>query len=99
MVVQLLIISLSKQRTQVQSLVRGTKIPHATEELSPGTATTEPAHHNSRVRALQQVIPSATQPKTKAKTYCWAASPGFLMLLVLGPQAKNTAADAHKRSV
>ena len=27
---------------------RGTKIPHATEHLSPGTATREPACHNEK---------------------------------------------------
>ena len=26
----------------------GTKIPHAAKQLSPGTATTEPKHHNER---------------------------------------------------
>ena len=56
-VVQGLGICLAMQGTQVQSL--GTKIPHTPEQLSPGTTTTEPKHHNQRAHEPPWKIPQA----------------------------------------
>ena len=38
---------------------QGTKIPHATEQLSQNTTTAEPAHHYSRVHEPQRKISHA----------------------------------------
>ena len=43
---------------------QGTKIPHATEKLSPSTIATELEHHNQRVCALQEKILHADATKT-----------------------------------
>ena len=46
LVVQWLGIHLAMLGIQVQSLAGELRIPHATQQLNPRAATTEPTHHN-----------------------------------------------------
>ena len=57
--VQWLRVCLTMPGTQVPSLVRELKIPHASELLSLWAAISEPMSHNQRVPALQGKIPCA----------------------------------------
>ena len=66
LVVQCERIRLAMQGTQVRSLVRGTKIPHAVEQLKPMS-------HIQRVHAPQWEIPRATMKIPSAATETWCS--------------------------
>ena len=54
-------IRLPMQGTWVRVLVQ--KIPHAAEQLSPGTTTTEPALYSPRVTTTEAHVPRARAPQ------------------------------------